>query len=219
MATAADDDEADDEGGGDAGERAVPLYHQTNELAALWAERRHLPGSVVVDLGCGSGATLDAIGRRLADRRGQLVGPMAPRLVGVDRSARRLARAADRLAWVGGVEGSFAADLVEAELAAFEFPVGSGMVLLNYTLQLLPAAGRQSLLTRAVEALRPGGVLFVTAKVGPYLGESAAASEATAAIDDGVYREQLAASGAPAASRRGLGESPEDPEPHSSLPS
>ena len=60
------------------------------------------------------------------------------------------------------------------------------MVVLNYTLQLLPAADWPPLLRRVQSALRPGGLLFLTAKVGPYIGDDPEDSAAAAAIDDGL---------------------------------
>ena len=98
-----------------AAEDAVPLYGETNQLCGLWAERAAgwvAAGgggrrAVVLDLGCGRGATLAAVGarllgaspmgavpgggKRLAERDGR------PRLVGLDRCARRLAAAGARL--------------------------------------------------------------------------------------------------------------------------
>lgn len=107
-------------------------------------------GSRVVDLGCGAG---DPATRLLAARH---------RVLGVDLSARQLARA--RLT-------APSAAFVEADMTSFALRPGSvDAVVSLYTLVHTPPERHRPLLASITTWLRPGGLLLVNAPLGPEHG-------------------------------------------------
>jgi SAM-dependent methyltransferase len=97
---------------------------------------------LLVDLGCGRGLLLAVIA----------ASPSQLRLLGVERrpAAARSARRA-----LGA-----RAEVVEADVSAFEIPSCSGVALID-VLHYLDARAQDALLARAAAALQPGGVVIV----------------------------------------------------------
>lgn len=93
--------------------------------------------SMVVDLGCGTGAMLKPLRARFP----------AARLIGVDSSPEMLARAVD------------ADDLVVADAATWTPPPGTDLLYSNAALHWVDDHAR--LFPRLIDALAPGGVLAV----------------------------------------------------------
>lgn len=102
------------------------------------------PGSVVVELGCGTGENLERFGERLAALR---------RLVLVDLCPALLERARARAARHANVE------VVEADITAHREPRPVDCVYLSYSLTMVDAW--QAAIANAVRLLRPGGTLAV----------------------------------------------------------
>lgn len=131
--------------------RSVPGYAAIISTIRLLAERYAQPGSDLVDLGCSLGAASVALASGAAGR--------GCRVIGVDSAPAMLARAAESSA-AGYPEIEWrCADIREFELG------DCSLVVLNFTLQFLPAPDRLGLLERVASALRPGGVLVLSEKI------------------------------------------------------
>lgn len=131
--------------------RSVPGYPAIIHMIQLLSQRYARAGSSLVDLGCSTGASTQALAAGAAGR--------GCRVIGVDNAPAMLeqarAAAAGRFADIHWV----CADLREFELE------DASVVVLNFTLQFLPPAQRPHLLARIRAALRPGGVLILSEKV------------------------------------------------------
>ena len=122
-------------------------------MSGLLAGRFAATGSVLYDLGCSLGATTLAM-RAQTEGRGC-------RIIAVDNSAAMINRCREIIA---ADPGTTAVELREEDVLDTAIDSAS-MVVLNYTLQFVPAAQRLELLTRIAGALRPGGILVLSEKV------------------------------------------------------
>ncbi len=136
--------------------RSVPGYANTVASSGWLAARFAQPGTACHDLGCSLGATLLACAEALAD-----TGMEGVELIGVDNSAAMLERCRSRLE---PELGSRLPTLIAADVRTVELRPSS-VIILNWTLQFLPAADRTPLLARIHEALLPGGALILSEKV------------------------------------------------------
>lgn len=102
------------------------------------------PGSVVVELGCGTGENLERFGGRLASLH---------RLVLVDLCPALLERARARAARHANVE------VVEADVAAYRSPQPVDCVYFSYALTMMEHW--RAALANALDMLKPGGTLGV----------------------------------------------------------
>jgi ubiquinone/menaquinone biosynthesis C-methylase UbiE len=130
-----------------------PGYHRHLRSAArLLATRldRARRSALVLDLGCGSGASTAALVAEL---------PVATEVVGVDASAGMLARAAAK-DWPGEV--SFVHARAEEVPVVMTERMGTvAGVLAAYLFRNVPAEHLDAALAGVVRSLRPGGVLVV----------------------------------------------------------
>lgn len=141
-------------------ERLWGRYSLANELSPAQRHRwrlvvRELKGlpecAMVVDLGCGSGALLERIGRARPDAR----------LAGIDVEPSALERARRRLPTAQFVRGDLDQDAGEA----LSFRGRADAVVCSEVLEHLSAPERALRLAR--QLLRPGGRLIVTVPAGP----------------------------------------------------
>ena len=108
---------------------------------------------VVVDLGCSTGTSLIHLAQTLPDRN--------LHLIGVDNSPAMLKKCQEKLTT------QKLTDQIQTELASiedFKLPAAS-IVLMNYTLQFVPAEQRMELLSKIYRALQPNGFLLISEKV------------------------------------------------------
>lgn len=133
--------------------RSIPGYEATIECIGSLAERYVTPGSNSYDLGCSLGAAT------LAMRH--MIRHDDCRIIAVDNAPAMVERC-QRL-----VDSDDAKVPVDVQLAdVMDVPVKqASMVVMNYTLQFLPAAARQTLLDRIWAGLLPGGVFVLSEKV------------------------------------------------------
>jgi len=136
--------------------RSVPYYDEVQRLQAdLAVDFLPRAASLVYDLGCSTGTTLQLIAAHPRC-------PEGARFVGVDNAPAMLAQAEAKLAphlAAGRVE------LLHADLNAGIELQPCRLVLLNWTLQFVRPLYRESLMRRIFEALEPGGALFLSEKV------------------------------------------------------
>lgn len=133
--------------------RSVPGYGDIIALTGLIGAQYAQPHSNCYDLGCSLGATTLSLRRRIT----------APgcRIVGVDNSGAMLERCRQVLAEeTDGPE----VELVCADIRTTSVENAS-VVVLNFTLQFVPPAERDALLTRISAGMRPGAVLVLSEKV------------------------------------------------------
>ena len=137
--------------------RSIPGYEASIEAIGSLAARYVRPGTRCYDLGCSLGAASLAMrqGIRAADCR----------IVAVDNAPAMIERA--RLIVQDECrrqpEGA-AIDLVQADILDTAISNAS-MVVLNYTLQFLPVAERDTMIGRIADGLNDGGVLVLSEKV------------------------------------------------------
>lgn len=133
--------------------RSVPYYDEIQRLQVDLAVE-FLPDreSLVYDLGCSTGTTLNLLASHPRC-------PKAVRFVGLDNSAAMLKEARAKLGDGKRVE------LLEADLNAGVELRPCRIVFLNWTLQFVRPLYREALVRRIHDALEPGGALFLSEKV------------------------------------------------------
>ncbi len=132
--------------------RSVPGYTLCHDVLALITQRYAQAGSLIFDLGCSSGTSTKV----LADSS-----PTTCKVIGVDNSQPMIDRCQVTLH-----------DLIENHRVALSCQdiadtdlTGASIIVLNYTLQFLPLAIRDQLMTRIYQSLLPGGIVFIAEKV------------------------------------------------------
>lgn len=138
---------------GDMLDRSVPGYPQIIESIGLIAARHHQPGAPIFDLGCSLGTATAGMLARVQDP--------ALRIIAVDNAEAMIQGLHQRLpdAIASGRVEPRLADVCDVDTR------GASLVLLNLTLQFLPADQRLPLLRRIRGGLVPGGVLVLVEKV------------------------------------------------------
>ena len=141
--------------------RSIPGYAASLEAIGSLAARFVTGGTRCYDLGCSLG------GATLAIRQG--LKASGCRIVAVDNAPAMIERmrelvAADDEAAAAAGRNPAPVDVVLGDLR--ETPIGNAsMVVLNYTLQFVPQAGRDAVIARIAAGLVPGGVLVLSEKV------------------------------------------------------
>jgi len=133
-------------------ERSVPGYGLILQLIGSLAERYVRPETNVYDLGCSLGASTLQLRRHSS---------ATTRIIGIDNSEAMINRCRANL------DRDHSAAPYEIRLQDLrETPIeNASMVVLNFTLQFVPDAERQTILTRIAEGLLPGGVLLLAEKI------------------------------------------------------
>jgi tRNA (cmo5U34)-methyltransferase len=133
--------------------RSVPGYGTIINMIGTLAAQRVKSGTSCYDLGCSLGAALMAIHSAIDTEE--------VRLIGVDNSPAMLARAGMNLA---GCKRHPAIELVCADVRDLRIDRAS-MVVLNFTLQFVPAEDRFALLKMIHDGMLPGGLLILSEKI------------------------------------------------------
>ena len=133
--------------------RSVPGYETVISTLGVLAESHFRPGTRIYDLGCSLGAATLSVHRRLTDA--------GARYVLVDNAPAMLEKCRghlDRLMPGADVEYR------EADIRAVTVENAS-VVMLNFTIQFVPAGDRQAVLANIHAGLVPGGLLVLSEKV------------------------------------------------------
>lgn len=133
--------------------RSVPGYATIISMIGNLAERYSQADSNCYDLGCSLGAATLAMRHRIqaADCR----------IIGVDNSEAMIERCQQVMA---ADSGEIPVELQCADIQSV--PVSNAsVVVLNFTLQFIPLAQRQTILQTIYAGLKPGGVLILSEKV------------------------------------------------------
>jgi len=133
--------------------RSVPGYTTIVAMTGLLAQRYATAGSRLYDLGCSLGASTLAMRQNLRERDCVLVA--------VDNSAPMLERCRNI---IDTDTHETPVELVCADLEDVAIENAS-VVVLNFTLQFIPVASRNDVISRIYRGLRPGGVMVLSEKV------------------------------------------------------
>jgi tRNA (cmo5U34)-methyltransferase len=137
--------------------RSIPGYAASLEAIGSLAARYVRPGSNCYDLGCSLGAA------SLAMRQGIRAGGC--RIVAIDNAPAMIERCRSIVheEYLRDPSGTpidvVTGDILEAGLS------NASMVVLNYTLQFLPVAERETMIMRIFDGLNDGGLLVLSEKV------------------------------------------------------
>lgn len=133
--------------------RSVPGYGQIINTLGEFANKYVTPGSQVYDLGCSLGAATLSI-RRSIQGRGATI-------IAVDNSEAMTQGCQNNLA---AYVSDIPVDLICGDIRDIHIENAS-MVVLNFTMQFLAPADRDSLLRKIYLGLRPGGILVLSEKL------------------------------------------------------
>ena len=131
--------------------RSVPYYAQIHRILLDILPYQIRAGDCIYDLGCSTGTTLCSISQKLKN--------LSVRLIGLDQSPFMIAKAKEKCGHCVHPIEFICEDLCGHSLEE------SGLVIMNYTLQFIPKDDRPKLLRSIYEALRPGGLFFLSEKI------------------------------------------------------
>jgi len=133
--------------------RSVPGYSTIIATIGVLAERYFIPGSHCYDLGCSLGAATLTMRQRLNGQAG--------RIIAIDNSPSMVERCRQLLEQQ---PGRFPVDLLCGDLQ--QLAIGdASVVVLNFTLQFIPAAQRQQIIQQIYQGMLPGGILVLSEKI------------------------------------------------------
>jgi len=133
--------------------RSVPGYETVVPLSGLLAARHAAPGGRCYDLGCSLGAAT------LAMRQG--IGVTGCRIIAVDNAPAMIQRCR---ALIAADDGEVEVHIIEDDVQRIDISRAS-MVVMNYTLQFLPAAGRDAMIRKIHDGMIDGGIFVLSEKV------------------------------------------------------
>jgi tRNA (cmo5U34)-methyltransferase len=133
--------------------RSVPGYGTIINVIGTLAAQYVSPGSHCYDLGCSLGAATLAIHSAIEGKEA--------RIIGVDSSAAMLDKAREHLAQC---YPDPKIELIHADICDVSMQRAS-MVVLNFTLQFIPAESRAALLKRVYDGMLPQGLLLLSEKI------------------------------------------------------
>lgn len=136
--------------------RSVPGYASILSMIEQLTIRFAKPNTNIYDLGCSLGAGTFLI-------RNQA--PLTSRIVAVDNSAAMVTRLEGKLQELSDSTLQFAGvQVLQQDINEVEFDNAS-FVILNWTLQFVPAEQRDALLSKICQAMIPGGALLLSEKI------------------------------------------------------
>ena len=133
--------------------RSVPGYDTIVEMTGVLAARYAQPQTRLYDLGCSLGASSLAMA--------QLVHQPGCEVISIDSSAAMIERARQL---VEQASSRTPIRLQQADVLDVSLQPAS-VVVMNFTLQFIDAAQRDTLVARIAEALQPGGVFVLSEKI------------------------------------------------------
>jgi tRNA (cmo5U34)-methyltransferase len=133
--------------------RSVPGYTTVIAMTGVMAARHARANTAIYDLGCSLGASLLSVAKEPACQN--------CKLIGIDNSEAMLSAARSHLAQFpeGKLITLEVGDIADVALD------DASVVIMNYTLQFVPIAQREAVLTRIRQALMPGDLLILSEKI------------------------------------------------------
>ncbi|WP_380177603.1 carboxy-S-adenosyl-L-methionine synthase CmoA [Kalamiella sp. sgz302252] len=133
-------------------QRSVPGYSNIISMIGMLAERFVQPHSQVYDLGCSLGAATLSVRRNIKAE--------GCKIISVDNSPAMVERCRRH---IDAFRADTPVEVIEADIR--NIPIeNASLVVLNFTLQFLEPAERQTLLNTIWQGLRPGGALVLSEK-------------------------------------------------------
>ncbi len=133
--------------------RSIPGYAVTIEAIGTLASRYVQPDSRCYDLGCSLGAATLAVRRNVNVAECQIIA--------VDQAPAMIARCREIIA---ADDSDVPVSIVEEDVRKIGIERAS-MVVMNYTLQFLPAAERDAMIARIYNGMLAGGIFVLSEKV------------------------------------------------------
>lgn len=133
-------------------QRSVPGYSNIISMIGMLAERFVQPDSHIYDLGCSLGAATLSVRRNIKSS--------GCKIISVDNSPAMIERCRRH---IDAFRADTPVEVIEADIRDITIENAS-MVVLNFTLQFLEPEERQTLLTRILSGMRPGGALVLSEK-------------------------------------------------------
>ncbi|MBJ7220597.1 MULTISPECIES: carboxy-S-adenosyl-L-methionine synthase CmoA [unclassified Brenneria] len=133
-------------------QRSVPGYSNIISMIGMLAERFVQPESQIYDLGCSLGAATLSIRRNIH--------VPGCKIIAVDNSPAMIKRCRNH---IDAFRSDTPVEILEADILDIEI-ANASMVVLNFTLQFLDPANRQTLIDRIYGGLKPGGALVLSEK-------------------------------------------------------
>ena len=138
--------------------RSVPGYSTIISMIGVLAERYCGAGSTIYDLGASLGGASFAVAQQLPHDD--------YRIIAIDNSEAMTSRLSAKLAALGEI-GSKETSRIECrheDLRDSKIEDAS-MVILNFTLQFIEPAARETLMRKIYDGMRPGGLLIISEKI------------------------------------------------------
>ncbi|CAA0083122.1 Carboxy-S-adenosyl-L-methionine synthase [Zhongshania aliphaticivorans] len=132
-------------------QRSVPGYATIIAMTGVMAGKYAQSGSNCYDLGSSLGASTLAMAREIGDRDCQLIG--------VDNSPAMIERCNEYIANLPQSISLRCENIQDTQIT------DASVVVLNFTLQFVPAEQRAALILKISEAMRPGGILILSEKI------------------------------------------------------
>lgn len=134
-------------------QRSVPGYETIIHTIGELAKDAVTDNSTVYDLGCSLGAASLSVARATQDK--------TCNIIGVDSSSAMVERC-KRVVQAFTLPNPINIKQAMAQDIAIE---NASMVIMNFTLQFIPPADREALLTNIYQGLNPGGILVLSEKI------------------------------------------------------
>jgi len=138
--------------------RSVPGYSTIISMIGVLAERYCGAGSTIYDLGASLGGASFAVAQQLPHDD--------YRIIAIDNSEAMTSRLSAKLAALGELGGKEKSriecrheDLRDSKIE------DASMVILNFTLQFIEPAARETLMRKIYDGMRPGGLLIISEKI------------------------------------------------------
>lgn len=132
-------------------QRSVPGYATIIAMTGVMAGRYAQSGSNCYDLGSSLGASTLAMAREIGDRDCHIIG--------VDNSPAMIERCKEYIADTPQSIELRCESIQNSHIA------NASVVVLNFTLQFVPASERAKLIQTISDAMRPGGILILSEKI------------------------------------------------------
>jgi len=133
--------------------RSVPGYNTIIDTIGRLSQRFVQKNTFIYDLGCSLGAATLAMRKSINEKQ--------CKIIAVDNSSAMVERCKMH---INAFKGETPVDVVEANIQDVKIENAS-MVVLNFTLQFVDKAERQSLINNIASGINKGGVLVVSEKI------------------------------------------------------
>jgi tRNA (cmo5U34)-methyltransferase len=133
--------------------RSVPGYNTIIDTIGHLSQRFVQKNTTVYDLGCSLGAATLSM-------RKSITAPEC-KIIAVDNSSAMVERCTMH---INAFKGNTPVDVIEGDIQNTDISNAS-MVVLNFTLQFIDKAERQSLINKIYNGLKPGGLLVISEKI------------------------------------------------------